>query len=327
MNAALRMRAIIMVKIRLNVKRAAAQLRKHACFRGYFRLAFIFSKCRAVMVNALAIARITPMNPVLSGFRLQTTRKSLLGALMPKQRRKFRVEEMTHGEMPAEIFAENNSENASRHAELMAELRSLRAMMASGARPAATGEAAPRDANVVEVAQEARKIRSQFDVIEQAIKKTKGEMFSPPEHGLDGGQIARVMQELAAVKEGTTDATDRLLKSAETIEQTSSTLIAALKGGHEQGLAQDIQDQVTQIFEACNFHDLTSQRISKVVTTLKSVEDHLEQMVEIWNAIERFTNYVGRLAPPTGDESMLNGPKLDGDEGHASQNDVDAMFH
>ena len=122
-------------------------------------------------------------------------------------------------------------------------------------------------------------------------------MFSPPEHGLDGGQIARVMQELAAVKEGTTDATDRLLKAAETIEQTSTTLAAALKGGHEQGMAQDIQDQVTQIFEACNFHDLTSQRISKVVTTLKSVEDHLAQMVEIWNAIERFTNYVGRLAP------------------------------
>lgn len=235
---------------------------------------------------------------------------------------------MTHGEMPAEIFAENNSENASRHAELMAELRSLRAMMASGAKPAAAGEAPPQqDTKVGEVAAQARQIRSQFDVIEQAIKKTKGEMFSPPEHGLDGGQIARVMQELAAVKEGTTDATDRLLKAAETIEQTSSTLIAALKGAHEQGLAQDIQDQVTQIFEACNFHDLTSQRISKVVTTLKSVEDHLEQMVEIWNAIERFTNYVGRLAPPTGDESMLNGPKLDGDEGHASQNDVDAMFH
>ena len=277
------------------------------------------------MVNGYCIAH---MNPVLSGNRLQTREKSPLGALMPRQRKKFRVEEMTHGDVPAEVFSESNSEQASRHAEMMAELRSLRAMMI--AKPngggGSGGESAP-DTKVDAVAQEARKIRSQFDVIEQAIKKTKGEMFSPPEHGLDGGQIARVMQELAAVKEGTTDATDRLLKAAETIEQTSSTLIAALKGGHEQGMAQDIQDQVTQIFEACNFHDLTSQRISKVVTTLKSVEDHLAQMVEIWNAIERFTNYVGRLAPVTGDESMLNGPKLDGDEGHASQNDVDAMFH
>ena len=250
---------------------------------------------------------------------------------MPRQRKKFRIEEMVRGDMPAEAFSESNSEHAARHAEMMAELRTLRAMMIAkpngGGGGGGSGREGAPETKVDAVAQEARKIRSQFDVIEQAIKKTKGEMFSPPEHGLDGGQIARVMQELAAVKEGTTDATDRLLKAAETIEQTSSTLIAALKGGHEQGMAQDIQDQVTQIFEACNFHDLTSQRISKVVTTLKSVEDHLAQMVEIWNAIERFTNYVGRLTPPTGDESMLNGPKLEGDEGHASQNDVDAMFH
>ena len=27
-----------------------------------------------------------------------------------------------------------------------------------------------------------------------------------------------------------------------------------------------------------------------------------------------------------GDDRLLNGPKLDGDEGHASQNDIDALF-
>ena len=151
-------------------------------------------------------------------------------------------------------------------------------------------------------------------------------MGSLQDHGLDGGQMARITQELAAVKVGTTEATDRILKAAEAIEQNSTALAAALKGAHEQGMAQDIQDQVTQIFEACNFHDLTSQRISKVVTTLRLVEDHIAQMVEIWSAIERFTNYVGHLTPPNGD-SMLNGPKLDGDEGHASQNDIDDMFH
>ena len=135
------------------------------------------------------------------------------------------------------------------------------------------------------------------------------------------------MQELAAVKEGTTDATDRLLKAAETIEQTSSTLTAALKGGHEQGMAQDIQDQVTQIFEACNFHDLTSQRISKVVTTLKlgrgspRADGGDLERDRAFHQLRRPARAADRH------ESMLNGPKLDGDEGHASQNDIDAMFH
>lgn len=315
------MRAIIMVKIRPIIKRAAARGANTHALTLYFRLAFILSKQRAILVNGF---RITYMNPVLSG--LAYKKENPVGALMPRQRRKFRVEEMVHGDMPVEAFAEGNSDNAVRHAEMMAELRALRAMM-SNVKPA-TGEAAPQpDTKVVEVAKEARKLKIEMDVIDQAIKKTKGEMVSLQDTGLDGGQMARVTQELAAVKDGTTDATDRILKAAETIEQTSSTLIAALKGGHEQGMAQDIQDQVTQIFEACNFHDLTSQRIAKVVSTLKTVEDHIAQMVEIWSAIERFTNYVGRLAPPTGDEAMLNGPKLDGDEGHASQNDIDAMFH
>lgn len=247
---------------------------------------------------------------------------------MARQRKIFRIEEM-NGEMP-EALSEGDSGHASRHAELMSELRSLRSMMLN-VKP---GEGAmPVEQKVADVfhaqAAEARKIKFELDVIDQAIKKTKGEMVSEQDdqQSLDGGQIKRVTQELAAVKEGTTDATDRILKAAETIEQTSSTLMAALKGGHEQGMAQDIQDQVTQIFEACNFHDLTSQRISKVVTTLKQVEDHLAQMVKIWNAIERFTNYVGHLAPANGMDGLLNGPKLDGDEGHASQNDIDSLFH
>jgi chemotaxis protein CheZ len=241
---------------------------------------------------------------------------------MAGPRKIFRIEEMfSGGENPAELG--RDPDQAERHGEVMAELRALRAAIA-----ATKGNG---DAKTAEVLQaqivEARKFRSELDVIDQAIKKTKGDLVSLQDHGLDGGQISRVTQELNAVVQGTTDATDRILKSAETIEQTSSMLAASLKTEHEQGLAQDIQDQVTQIFEACNFHDLTSQRITKVLATLNQVQDHLGQMVEIWGAIERFTNYVAHLAPPSEAESMLNGPKLDGDPGHASQNDIDSMFH
>ncbi len=277
------------------------------------------------MVNGLQRVR---MNRVLSGIPLQRPKNLFRGALMASQRKVFRIEEMLQGEMPM-AFPQDDSEHASRHAEMMAELRALRSMMTT-AKPS-DAAVAPEEQQVVEIfhaqAAEARKLKIELDVIDQAIKKTKGEMVSLQDHGLDGGQMARVTQELAAVKVGTTDATDRILKAAETIEQTSSTLAAALKGAHEQGMAQDIQDQVTQIFEACNFHDLTSQRISKVVMTLKQVEDHIAQMIEIWSAIERFTSYVARMAPPSNGQSMLNGPKLDGDEGHASQNDIDSLFH
>lgn len=251
---------------------------------------------------------------------------------MPVQRKIFRIEEMmSEDASPGSL---DHMFAGPQHSEIMTELRALRAMMAQ--RPAAESGAQNNTdyaahAKVAELfnAQiaEARKLKIELDVIDQAIKKTKGEMISLQDHGLDGGQMARITQELAAVVTGTTEATDRILKSAETVEQSAAVLSAALKSEHEIGLAQDIQDQVTQIFEACNFHDLTSQRICKVVTTLKQVEDHIAQMVEIWSAIERFTNYVARLAPGEDGDSLLNGPKLDGDEGHSSQNDIDALFH
>jgi chemotaxis protein CheZ len=33
------------------------------------------------------------------------------------------------------------------------------------------------------------------------------------------------------------------------------------------------------------------------------------------------------IAERSGDEKLLNGPKLDDDSGHASQDDIDALFN
>ncbi len=253
------------------------------------------------------------------------------GQNMAVQRKVFRIEEMLSGDTSAAEF-DHLAKLVEQQKVMMAELQALRSLMAAVPEQKGAGRAAG-DVNVKAIeainAQiaEARKLKIEIDVIDQAIKKTKGEMESLQDHGLDGGQMARVTQELSAVVGGTTDATDRILKAAETIERSCMSLTAGLRTEHEIGLAQDIQEQITQIFEACNFHDLTSQRITKVVNTLRQVEDHIAQMVEIWSAIERFTSYVARLGPMMDSESLLNGPKLDGDEGHSSQNDIDALFH
>ncbi|MCZ7641800.1 MAG: chemotaxis protein [Pseudorhodoplanes sp.] len=196
---------------------------------------------------------------------------------MPVQRKIFRVEELfSNGDDPDLSAFDPGYERL--HNEVMTELRALRSAMSSAPQtqpqssPDLAAEAFKAQAEAFQAhIAEARKFKIELDVIDQAIKKTKSEIVSLQDHGLDGGQIARVNQELNAVVNGTTEATDRILKAAETIEQTAGMLGAALKSEHEQGLAQDIQDQVTQIFEACNFHDLTSQRISKVLGTLNQV--------------------------------------------------------
>jgi chemotaxis protein CheZ len=162
-------------------------------------------------------------------------------------------------------------------------------------------------------------------VIGNAIKQTRTEIISLQDQGFDSSRVARVAKELEAVFGATSSATDDILKAAEDIEQSVNGLAALLKGGHEQRLAQDIQDRVTAIFEACNFHDLTGQRLSKVTATLKMVEEHLARMMEIWSVIERFNVEAAQSAAQSL-EGLLNGPKLAGDNGHSTQDEIDKLF-
>ena len=126
---------------------------------------------------------------------------------------------------------------------------------------------------------------------------------------------------------GTERAIQQILAAAEDIDEAANTLSAALKQEQERALAQDIRDQVIRIFEASNFQDLAGQRISKVLATLKFIDDRIVRMMEIWGGIEAFQDYTAAaLAEHQPGTVLLNGPKLEGDSGHASQADIDALF-
>jgi chemotaxis protein CheZ len=205
--------------------------------------------------------------------------------------------------------------------DVIEELRALRALMEhhmpDGNRP--------RPAPDVP-ASEARNLKIELDVIGDAIKQTRTEIVSLQDQGFDSTRVSRVAKELDAVFDDTARATDRILNAAEEIDELTHALGGLLKGSHEHGITQDIQDKVTAIFEACNFHDLTGQRITKVAAMLKMVDDHLARMMEIWSVIERFN--VDAAQPAGGElEELLNGPKLDGDNGHSTQDDIDKLFH
>ena len=117
--------------------------------------------------------------------------------------------------------------------------------------------------------------------------------------------MAGIADELDAVTAGTAQATQKILAAAEEIDQLADNLSAALKGKLEQELAQDIADSVLRIFEACNFQDLIGQRVAKVMKTLAAKE----------------------AEPASADDApALHGPRLDGDKGHLSQSEIDAMF-
>jgi chemotaxis protein CheZ len=207
------------------------------------------------------------------------------------------------------------------HHEIMAELKALRAIVEPQ-------EAVQQmlDAYKEQIA-EAHKLKAELDVISTAIARTKTEIATLHVTGFEGPEMTRVTHELDAVIDGTEQATQQILAAAEFIDQSADTLSASVRAEQDRVLAADIQEHVVRIFEACNFQDVTGQRISKVVATLKFIEAHIVRMVEIWGGLDAFREVEPEaMAARAGERAMLNGPCLPGEAGHAGQDEIDALF-
>ena len=175
--------------------------------------------------------------------------------------------------------------------------------------------------------EQCEKLKVELDLIHDAINRTKREIAVLHGKSFNGEEMAKVNGELGAVVGGTEEATQQILEAAEAIDQAATALSKVNSPDQQKMLSEEIQERVVSIFEACNFQDLTGQRISKVMTTMKFIENHITVMMDIWGGVDAIKAH----APPIvddreGDAKLLNGPKLDGDVGHASQDDIDALF-
>lgn len=253
---------------------------------------------------------------------------------MPVQRKRFRVEEIGYEivSMPEAVDANPMPY----HNEIMSELRAIRAQMATphgsatveGPTPAMPPEnmQATLDAYRAQIEQ-CEKLKVELDLIHEAINRTKREIAVLHGKSFDGDEMTKVTGELGAVVGGTEEATQQILEAAEAIDEAASAMGKSQSADQQSRLSQDIQERVITIFEACNFQDLTGQRIQKVMATMKFIEHHINVMMEIWGGVDAIKAH----APPIvderiGDARLLNGPKGLGEEGHASQNDIDALF-
>ena len=231
-------------------------------------------------------------------------------------RKIFRIEALN----AAESAAASPDLGDGRHREILEEIRALRRLVQPTQE---LGEKALEQLRREQA--EAMKIKAEMDLIYEAINRTKREIATLHVSGCNGQELSRVTNELDAVVLGTEGATEQILAAAESIDDRAGVLAAKLKGD-DQGLANDIQEHIVQIFEACNFQDLTGQRITKVVGTLRFVEERIIKMMEIWGGVESFKEIEVELEHRMGDQALLNGPALETDGGIASQDDIDALF-
>lgn len=160
------------------------------------------------------------------------------------------------------------------------------------------------------------RVYKELDELASYIRNAREEIVALCPDDIRQEHLPAATDQLDAIVEATEEATGTILDAAEKIEDEAS------KHG-----APAITEQVVRIFEACSFQDLTGQRIGKVVTALKHIEDRLDRMIEVFGAEVRQARNDGAGAAksnPDDDKSLLNGPQLPSEANR--QDEIDALL-
>ena len=174
-------------------------------------------------------------------------------------------------------------------------------------------------------AAEVSMLKTELRALAVCIEHTKAEIAALKPKDAQDDRLIAVTFELDAIVSSTERATENILEAAEKIESIAREIQAHAADGYVSRLVEDISDTISTVYESCNFQDITGQRITKVVKTLKYVEARINAMIEIWGP-ENIADVSPKIFEEHHDDDskLLNGPQL---ESHAiSQDDIDKLF-
>ncbi len=132
--------------------------------------------------------------------------------------------------------------------------------------------------------------------------------------------IPTATDELDAVVMSTEEATGRILDSAEQL--------MTIAGEQEDAFQEKLTEIAMAIFEASNFQDVTGQRITKVVRTLKHIETKIDALIGVLGEeVERSkaeAHAEGEGNGKASDQDLLNGPQLP--QNAIDQDEIDRLL-
>jgi chemotaxis protein CheZ len=162
------------------------------------------------------------------------------------------------------------------------------------------------------------RLLSEVEELAATMARARNEIAALRADDINESHIPSATDELDAIVAHTATATDSILECCERLD----TVAADVTPEH----AQVLRDVTTRIYEACSFQDITGQRITKVVGTLKTIE------AKVAHILDAFAGHAGGDTPPPpapapaveGPESLLNGPQLPTNA--MGQSDIDALL-
>jgi chemotaxis protein CheZ len=174
--------------------------------------------------------------------------------------------------------------------------------------------------------QDIERIQVEIADIAGRIQSTKVEIAAL-RHPLEkNGKLETAAAELGAVVSDTERATNGIMNNVEKIEDIIAEVIAVLPPGFGASRLADARDHIVKIYEACNFQDITGQRINKVVRTIAFIEERVTAMLGLWNANELAAMPMAPHLDRIDGGLELTGPAGAAGSPTVSQDDIDALF-
>ncbi len=181
---------------------------------------------------------------------------------------------------------------------------------------------------------EVMKLRTEMEAIQHAIQETKRQVVSLHAAAPRSVTVHHAAGELGAVVLDTEGATINILAAAERIEMLAGVIQSETTKDGMRKRAGEIAHVVMAVYEACNFQDLTGQRITRVCETLNFVESRVGRMAEIWGGLDSLSTIMASEIEALnlerqalGTHALAAGPAVVGAQGHVGQDDIDALFN
>ncbi|MBT3330672.1 MAG: hypothetical protein HOK21_23435 [Rhodospirillaceae bacterium] len=170
-------------------------------------------------------------------------------------------------------------------------------------------------------------LSAELQNMSDAIAHTRRDIAAiKPKEGANN-RIMAATEDLDAIVTATERATNDILAAAENIQENFEKLRESIP---DSDLFDAIEEDITNIFLACSFQDITGQRTTKVVNALRYLEQRVGAMIQIWGsetlrngALEEFS--ANNLPEDHPEAGLLNGPQMDGQG--VAQADIDAMMN
>jgi chemotaxis protein CheZ len=160
-------------------------------------------------------------------------------------------------------------------------------------------------------------ICQEFNYIADYISRTRDEIAALRPNDIKTERIPTAGAELEAVVGDTEKATETIMSAAEDVLCDDTADFDAYRA--------NVEARMMTIIEACSFQDLAGQRVSKVVNSLRHVEERVARFAEVMGVRDAEYAPQEETAKEKRDrEQLLNGPAMGGPE--TSQDDIDAMF-